>query len=246
MDIRRVSVYEDVATLSREAADRWVSLARQSIARTGAFHVALSGGSTPKGLLSCLAEPDRAQRVDWQRVHLYFGDERCVPHDHADSNYKMARLALIDQVEIPSDQVHPMHCDQDPAQGAQDYAQLLLAELPKTPTGAPRFDLVMLGMGPDGHTASLFPNTDILTQRDQLVAAVRVEQLDTWRISLTLPMIETSQHLLFLIAGANKAGVIQEIFADQATLKYPIQLLKPQGQLEWHLDHAAAQQWRGK
>ena len=203
---------------------------------------ALAGGSTPRQLYELLASPAYRDRIDWQRVCIYFGDERCVPPEHTDSNYRMAREALLDHVPVLSQQVQRMEGEHpEPAQAARHYAEQLHAQLPKDEQGLPRFDLVLLGMGPDGHTASLFPNTDILDNISDLVAAVYVEKLRSWRLSLTYVTINRARHVLILVTGSNKASLIRDILGEQAVAaRYPIQGVQPNGELLWYLDAAAA------
>ncbi len=237
-----IKVFASRQQLNRAAADRWMELYEESIAQNGLFHVALAGGSTPRQLYRLLASPEFAERVRWQSVHIYFGDERFVSPEHAESNFRMAKEALLDHVPIPPENVHPVETEKgDPQAVASRYEALLVANLPKSQEGIPRFDLILLGIGPDGHTASLFPDTDILHQRERHVAAVYVEEKSAWRISLTFPVIEAARHLLFLVAGEDKRQVIGQIFSPspQGTL-LPVQMLDPKGEVEFYLDAEAA------
>jgi len=223
-----------------------VELAREAIAARGVFHLALAGGSTPKTLYRLLAQPRHAARIEWSRVHVWFGDERCVPYDHPDSNYRMAREALLDRVPLPPAQIHPMPTALSRLRlGATEYARLLRMLLPRDPAGHPVFDLVLLGMGPDGHTASLFPGTCGLHERERLVAAAYVDKLHAWRITLTLPAINAARHVMFLIAGAEKAAPLAHAMAG-AVPPLPVQRVAPSGELEWWLDTAAAAQLPGR
>ncbi|RMD80510.1 MAG: 6-phosphogluconolactonase [Gammaproteobacteria bacterium] len=234
-------IHPDPEALARAVAERWIQLAEEAVRARGRFHVALAGGSTPRRLYALLAQPPYRDRVPWQQVHVFFGDERCVPPDHPDSNYRMAREALLDHVPIPPGQVHRIEGEaEDPAEAATRYARLLTAELPLSAQGVVQFDLILLGMGADGHTASLFPGTPILRERARLVEAVYVERLGSWRISITLPVIEHAHHVLFMVTGKEKAATVREVFTNRRTPPYPVQLIHPRGELEWHLDQAAA------
>ena len=232
-----IHLFPDADALSRAAAHRWIDLAGHTIATGGAFHVALSGGSTPKRLFGLLASPAFSARVDWARVHIYFGDERCVPPDHPDSNYRMACEALLDHVPIPAAQIHRIPGEADPAAGAAAYTQTLTAHLPRDSDGAPRLDLLLLGMGPDGHTASLFPGTTALTETGQ-AAAVYVDKFAAWRITLAYPLLNRSRHVMFLVSGADKAPALAEVLGGRSDL--PAAGIAPAGELEWYLDEAAA------
>ena len=235
-------VYPDLETLSRNLASRWLDHARQCIAERGAAHLVLAGGGTPRRLYEELARPEHRGQLDWSRVHLYFGDERCVPPDHPDSNYRMARTALLEQVPIPTAQVHPILADISSIRlDAARYAGVLRQHAPTGPQGLPCFDLVLLGLGEDGHTASLFPGTCILHEQERPVAAVYVPQLKSWRISLTYPALRQARALWILAAGAAKADILGRIWREPAA-GLPVQALTDLETLEWHLDEAAAEQ----
>lgn len=232
----------DLPALNIAVAEAWIALSAEAIAQRNAFHIALSGGSTPKALYQLMATDHYRQQTDWTRQHIWFGDERCVPHDHADSNYRMAREAMLDSLPIPPDNIHPVPMtDADVGKNAQDYETELLACLPKTAQGIPRFDLMLQGVGDDGHTASLFPGTTILQERDKQVAAVFVEKFNAWRISVTFPVINHARHLIVLAAGAGKADIVRTLLEDKVPdALYPVQMISPEGQLTWYLDSAAA------
>ncbi len=235
-----VHIYNNTDALSRAAAQRWIELAEQAIKARGQFHIALSGGTTPRSLYECLASPEFAGRVDWQHVHVWFGDERTVPPGHPDSNYRMACEALLSHVPIPPAHVHRIEAEKDAA--AQAYETLITASIPRSAAGVAQFDLILLGLGPDGHVASLFPDTAILQERVRQVAAVHVDKLNTWRISLTLPVIDSARHIIVLVAGAAKAEIVRQILTEgQRSVPYPVQMIHPAGTFEWYLDAAAAQ-----
>lgn len=236
-------VHPNPQTLSLAAAERWIELAGQAIAERGAFHAALSGGSTPKILYETLARPDLASQVEWHRVHIYFGDERAVPPTHPDSNYRMAELALLRHVPIPTTQVHPMETDLTRIrQNARAYEELLRTALPKDADGLPVLDLVLLGLGPDGHIASLFPRTCALREQSQLTMAVYVDKLHAWRMTLTYPVIDRARHVMLLATGQGKAETVRRALREPAPEmeSLPVQRLRPAGTMEWRLDAEAA------
>ncbi len=237
----RYQVYPDADALAEAAARDFVAAARSAIREHGVFFVALAGGSTPRALYTLLAAPPYREQVDWLRVQVFFGDERCVGPEDAQSNFRMAREALLAHVPVPAEQIHRMQGDAaDVREAARRYAAEL-AILPSTAEGWPRFDFVLLGMGEDGHTASLFPGTAILEERSVPVAAVHVDKLAAWRISLTLPVLDAAARVRVLVAGAGKRGVVSEIMgADGPLEKYPVSWLKPRPTLIWYMDVAVA------
>jgi 6-phosphogluconolactonase len=220
-------VYPDAAALARAAAEHFVTLAARAAAARGLFTVALAGGSTPWATYALLATDAFAARVDWSRVYAFWGDERCVPPDHPESNYRMARQALLDHVPIPVPNIHRIRGELPPDQAAAAYRAELDAIL--GPGG--RFDLILLGMGSDGHTASLFPGTKALEERGRWVAANFVEKLDAWRVTLTLPAINATRQVTFLVSGADKAGTLARVRAGDPL---PAGLVRPaEGELTW-------------
>lgn len=238
MHIDNINIYDTVETLNQAVVTRWSALAVDAVAARGAFHVALAGGNTPKQLYALLASHEIAATLPWQQTHVYFGDERCVSPDHADSNYNMARQALLDHVPLPAQQIHRIHAEQgEPAAAALAYHQLLQQTLPHDKQGY-HFDLVLLGLGSDGHIASLFPDTEILNQATQLAAAVYVDKFSSWRVSVTYPLLEQAHHVLLVVAGTDKAEIVNQILADDTEAgRYPVQRIAARS--EWHLDHAA-------
>ncbi len=228
-------ILPDTPRLIEAAAEHFVATARAAIAKRGVFHVALAGGSTPKGLYERLAKSPYIEQVDWTRVQLFFGDERCVPATHDDSNFKMARLAMIDLLPIPPENVHRMPTESgDAAEVAVRYAETL-----KTVMAGQPFDLVLLGLGPDGHIASLFPETPALEVTDQLTASLFVEKFQSWRVTLTYPVINAARQVIIFIAGESKADIVRDITTD-AVQGLPVQRLAPQGDYFWFMDEAAA------
>ena len=216
---------------------RAVVAAQRTLADHQRFSVALAGGSTPKATYQLLATTYR-DRVEWPRVDIFFGDERCVPPEHKDSNYRMAREALLDHVPLGPDRVHRIAGEKPPAEAALAYQQILTRVLGSS--GAPRLDLVLLGMGPDGHTASLFPGTTALNEKHDLVTATYVEKLDTWRVTLSAPMLCAAAEVVVMAGGAEKADNLK-VALQGADGTVPIQLVKPtSGQMTWLVDRAAA------
>lgn len=235
------TIHTDLEALSRATAQACVDLIRRCQQDRGTAHIALAGGGTPKRLYQVLAEPEFRARIDWNRVHLYFGDERAVPPDHPDSNFYMARAALLDKAPIPEQQVHPIYADMPTIrQDAARYCRELQQWVPTGEDRMPQLDLVLLGVGDDGHTASLFPRTCILRERHRAAAAVYVPRLKSWRISLTYPVLEAARALWVLASGTSKTAILQRIWQEPEA-HLPIQALGPLPQLHWHLDQAAAQ-----
>lgn len=234
----RVVVLDNPETLVRALADYFVELADTSIKDHGRFSVALSGGSTPKALYQLLATPEFSEKLDWKHIYLFLGDERCVAPDDAESNFGMVKAALLSKVSIPAENIFPtVGQESDPTQAAKDYEQKLGAFFNES---MPRFDLVLLGLGPDGHTASLFPGSAALTIKDQIFVANYVEKFKSSRLTITFPVINNASHVVFLVSGESKAEIVRDIF-QSATNKYPAQLVQPAGgKLEWYVDRAAA------
>jgi 6-phosphogluconolactonase len=244
MTPRTIRIFPDVEALSEAAAHEFVRCAREATAARGRFTVALSGGSTPRRLYQFLAaEPFRGQ-VDWSHVEFFWGDERCVPPDDAESNYRMAREAVLARLPLPADHVHRLEAERpDKESAARDYQAVMARVFGVDPAGPPpAFDLVLLGMGPDGHTASLFPHTRALDETGRWVVVNFVPKFSTDRLTLTRPVLNRAREVLFLVAGADKAEVLAEVLAgpdDPARL--PSQSVRPaDGRLVWFLDRAAA------
>jgi 6-phosphogluconolactonase len=247
----QVRVYKDNHELAMKAARRFARLADQYVVGCGRFTVALSGGSTPKAMFSLLAESPFVETVPWSSIYFFWGDERCVPPDHADSNYRMTVETLLAKVPVPPENVFRIPAElPDPNVAAQNYANTLLEFFLKTiGTGAtaplsnvPRFDLIFLGMGPDGHTASLFPGTAALHNDTDTVTANYVEKFKTYRITLTAKTINNARNITFLIAGQDKAETLQQVLEGERNIElYPSQMIQPtKGTLLWLLDEAAA------
>ncbi len=236
-------IFENIDALYAALEKQWQLIAHAAIADHGAFHIALAGGSTPRNFYKKLAQQLVVDERCWHKTHIYFGDERCVPQDHSDSNYHMAKEALLSAVPLLPEHVHAMFStDFSVEQNVARYESLLHDALPQDVNGCPVFDLVLLGMGEDGHTASLFPDTEILHELIKPVAAQFVQKLDAWRISLTFPAINAANHVAILVAGDAKAKILADIFSAEKNMvaRYPIQQVDPTGQLDWYLDIAAA------
>jgi 6-phosphogluconolactonase len=235
-----VSVVVDRTALMRAAAERVVSSAAEAIERHGRFDWALSGGSTPEQLYTLLASRELLPRIDWSRVSFFFGDERCVPPDDPQSNYRMALASLLGPLGVPAERVHRMLGELGAEIAAERYQAELERCLAREGNGLPAFDLVLLGMGADGHTASLFPGTAALDERARWVAGSHPDGLVP-RVTLTLPLINAARRVLFLVSGADKAQAAREVLHGSSPLPLPAARVRPlAADAEWLLDAAAA------
>jgi 6-phosphogluconolactonase len=233
-----LQILEDAAAVAAKACEL---VRTQVVAKRGRFTLALSGGSTPKALYKLLAEHPE---LPWADIELFFGDERSVPPDHADSNARMARENLTRMSFVPEARVHRMRAELPASEAAADYERTLRRFFPDA--AFPQFDLILLGMGPDGHTASLFPHTAALREQSAWVAANWVEKLSTHRLTLTYPVINAATHVLFLIAGADKAQALKQVLEGDAPIEdIPARGVKPAGQLTFLVDRAAAAELSG-
>jgi 6-phosphogluconolactonase len=238
-----IYVGRDLEDLSQYAALQFARWAEEFVKTRGLFTVALSGGSTPRSLYTLLASDRFRDRIPWSKVHLFWGDERCVPPDHPDSNYRMAKEALLSKVPVPSENIHRMPAEQnDPERAAIEYEQAIREFFKLARAEWPRFDLILLGLGEDGHTASLFPGTTVLHEQTRLVAAPYVEKLHAHRLTLTPPVLNHAAHVIFLVSGKAKAGILRDILeGEYQPDQRPAQLIRPeQGNLIWITDRAAA------
>ena len=237
-------VEPDPAALARRAAQYFVEMVGEAVEARGQARVAVSGGSTPKAAFQLLADPQQVwlSRMSWDKLELYWVDERTVPPGHPDSNYRMTREAMLDRVPLAPGQVHRMEGELEPEVAASRYESELRNSFRLEGAESPRFDLVSLGMGDDGHTASLFPYTAAIHEMGRLVTANQVPQKDTWRLTLTWPVINHSSSVFFLIAGAGKAERVREVFTGPWDVeRLPSQLIWPSsGILTLFLDKAAA------
>lgn len=233
----QIKVLPDNAALCRAAAQEFQRLAEIAIAERGQFSVALSGGNTPRNIYSLLAAQ---QNLPWEKIHIFFGDERHVPPQDADSNFRMASESLLSKVSIPQKNVHRVRAELDATVAAEDYAKQLEAFFRPASGKWPRFDLIFLGLGDDGHCASLFPGTDALQESTRLVVSNWVEKLQTFRITLTFPVLNHAAEVIFLVSGEKKADILSDIFKP-GPLKYPAQSVQPEdGHLIWLTDQDAA------
>ncbi len=237
-----VLVCPDASGVARAAARQFVEWAWQFIARKGEFDVALAGGNTPRTLYRTLASSEFRTQVDWARVHIFWGDERAVPPDHPDSNYGMARGELLVRVPIPPANVHRMEADRpDLGRAAQDYEDVLRQHLERDSRGFPRFHLILLGMGADGHTASLFPGPRRLQDTSRWVSTPIVPKLNSRRMTLTLPVLNSAYEVLFLVVGADKAAALRRVVEATSDPPLPAQLVTvPDGRRTFLVDEAAA------
>jgi 6-phosphogluconolactonase len=239
---RQILICRDTAELSERAAEEFAGLASEAIRSAGRFTVALSGGSTPRVLYTRLASSGFAQRISWNHVHLFWGDERCVGPDHPESNYRMVRESLLAKINIPAENVHRMPGEKEPQTAALEYEAEIKRFFDLSKDKLPRFDLILLGLGEDGHTASLFPGSDALNETEHLVATTYVEKFTAHRLTLTLPVLKEGAEVAFLIAGASKAGIVKELLENEAAAKnFPAAMVEPRsGRLIWLLTADAA------
>jgi 6-phosphogluconolactonase len=233
-------VFDDAAALAEAAAQFVVEAARESVRRAGRFTIALAGGGTPRATYTRLAQAPHAAAMPWSQTHVFFGDERCVPHDHADSNFRMANESLLSRVPLPASQVFPVPVMDDPEAVATEYARTLAQAFGTRRGELPRFDLVLLGMGLDGHTASLFPGSPVLKEVFRPVAAVHVAAAAIpQRVTLTFPVLNAAARVAFLVAGTEKAKAVKAVLREGALL--PSAMVKPtDGALVWMVDRGAA------
>jgi 6-phosphogluconolactonase len=231
-----VRVYNSAEELARAAAREFAARAEEAIEERGRFAVVLAGGSTPETMYGILAR-DYIDRIHWSKVYVFFGDERSVPPHHEDSNLKMASEVLLDRVPVGN--VHRIRGELPPEEAAEAYEEGLRTFFQTE--DVPRFDLILLGLGADGHTASLFPETQALEVHDRWVVANPVPRLDTTRITLTVPVINAAQAIIFLVAGEDKAEALEEILEGDADPRaYPAKLIQPLGGPKWMVDQTAA------
>jgi 6-phosphogluconolactonase len=241
VEVRRLSTPQD---LFQAAAEEVIRTATEAIAKRGRFAIALSGGSTPRSLFTLIAANASAS-LPWDRMFFFWGDERHVPPNDPDSNYRMANETLLSKVAIPPANIFRIPAENpDASAAAEAYEQTLIKFFEVGPGEVPRFDLILLGMGPDGHTASLFPETAVLQENSRLVVANWVEKLKTHRITFTLPLLNAARSVAFLVSGTDKAAVLHEVLeGSDAGEKYPSKLVRPgEGKLIWFVDRAAASQ----
>ncbi len=234
-----IHIYNDLEALSTAAAELFTVQSRQASLICGRFSVALSGGETPRRLYDLLASTPYRERIHWEEVHVFWSDERFVPRDDPRSNARMAHLTLLDRVPIPTENIHPVPCDHTPKQAATQYEQELKEFFS---TSNPNFHLVLLGLGENGHIASLFPHTTVLDEQEKWVSEVYVKELEMDRITFTAPFINQASQVVFLVSGAEKAQVLENVLeGPYQPRELPAQLIRPEGKKPiWLVDKAAS------
>lgn len=243
MSESEIRIFPNLEELSHEAARLFRRVARDCAAKGGVFSVALSGGSTPRRLYELLGNMPCSEQVPWGNVHVFQVDERCVPSDYPESNYRMIRQALLARVPLPEVNCHRMAAEQaDLEEAASQYAATLARVLPPKPGEAPRLDLVFLGMGADGHTASLFPGSPALQEKMLWVRANFVEKLSTQRMTLTFPVLNAAAQIVFLVSGTEKSETLRRVLKGPLRPELlPAQRVRPvNGRVSWYVDQAAA------
>jgi 6-phosphogluconolactonase len=233
-----IFIYPTAAEVAKTLADFFIQHAEDAIEARGRFVVALAGGSTPKATYTLFTQAPYCDAIDWDAVEFFFGDERCVPPDNEQSNYKMAHDTFLAPMNISDDQVHRMRGEDDPQQAALAYRR----DLAETLGDDPSFDLVMLGMGPDGHTASLFPGQDPLTEDEERVRAVYASEKNQWRLTLTPSVLNATRALAFAVTGAEKHAALTAVReGPRNPTKYPAQIISPPNEstFVWLVDEAA-------
>lgn len=235
-----LKVVPDVAALDHVAAAEFARCGEDAARERGRFTVALSGGNTPRAVYALLAS-EYSAALPWEKTFIFFGDERHVPPDDAASNYRMASESLLCRVPIPPQNIHRIQAELDAQTAAEQYEETLKTFFRLKSGEFPHFDLVMLGMGEDGHTASLFPGTEALQETRRLVVANRVAKLGTDRITLTLPVLNAAAEVMVIIAGGDKAEILNRVVHSYGTAEFPIQLVRPKnGRLLWIVEQQAA------
>ncbi len=234
-----VEILASAGELARAAAELFVAKSNQAVAQQGLFTVALSGGSTPKNLYQLLANSNESlrERVPWSSIHFFWTDERHVPPGDPQSNYRMAQESMLSRVAVSVPKVHRIKSENpNAAEAAKEYEEEILKFVPGS---RPRFDLILLGLGGDGHTASIFPGSEVLNERDRLVTASYVEKLKAYRITMTLPLINNAASIVFIVSGSEKAEMVREVL--QGPKRYPAQEVEAiNGEVVWLLDREAA------
>ncbi|HSK77969.1 MAG TPA: 6-phosphogluconolactonase [Thermoanaerobaculia bacterium] len=235
----KVRVLDDTAALARAAAEEVVRAAVDAVRKSGRFTIALSGGSTPRALYRLLASDGFRDRLPWNAIHFFWGDERHVPPDHPESNFRMVREAMLDLVPVPPGNVHRIRAEEEAERAAVEYEEDLRSFFALSPGEWPRFDLVLMGLGPEGHTASLFPGSPAISENERLVVAPWVEAHHTFRITMTPPVFNHAAEVLFLVSGGDKAPAVHAVIeGERDPALYPAQVV--QGNVLWMVDRAAA------
>jgi len=221
-----IKIFPDKKTLIQESSAYIAGIIQQSLKEQNRCTFVLAGGSTPKSLYETFASEKFKEAIEWNKVHLFWGDERCVPPDHHDSNYRMTKEALIDHINIPQENVHRIPAENEPADTAREYEKTIKIFFGNT-SQLPAFDIILLGIGEDGHTASLFPGTQALEEKKRWVTEVYVPKIDTYRITFTYPVINNGKNVIFLVSGKTKSDVVRKIL-NKEELKYPAAKVIPE------------------
>jgi 6-phosphogluconolactonase len=234
-----IIVFRNAAALAKGAADLTVKISKQAIVSRGKFFLSLSGGSTPAHLYSLLASAHYRDQIDWDKTYIFWGDERYVSSESILNNAHMARTLLLDHLTIPSVNINPVPVQSEPGEAAKRYEGIIKKFFGEE---TPRFDLIFLGLGENGHTASLFPGSDVVFEKKRLVREVYIAEQHMYRITMTPPLINNAHTIIFLVEGENKAGILKTVLCDlQQPGKYPAQMIKAeQGNLYWLADKKAA------
>lgn len=238
-----VRVAADPEELAREGAGIFVARVEEALRERGTCTVVLAGGSTPRGVYSLLAgDGSLRAAIPWEKVHFFFGDERHVPPDHPESNFRMANEVLLSKVAVPADHVHRIRGEEpDARKAAEEYEGVLRSFSRLKPGEIPELDFILLGMGADGHTASLFPGTEALKERKRLVVANWVPGLNAYRLTMTLPLLNKARYVLFLVTGEEKAETLRKVLEEKPNEALPAGLIRPTGgKCYWLVDRSAA------
>jgi 6-phosphogluconolactonase len=245
--MKMIRVYPDFESLSLGAAELFAQLAETSVEAREQFSVALAGGNTPRRMYEFLSQNPLRHRVPWDKARVFWGDERCVPADDPRSNARMARRVLLEHVPVASARIHPIECAELPEDAARRYESLLRTLFAEAP---PRLDIVLLGLGENGHTASLFPFTPALAERERWVSEVRAADQDISRITMTAPLLNRARAVVFIVSSAAKAQVLKEVLeGPRDPVRLPAQLIQPElhgGEIYWLTDMQAASLLSGK
>ena len=238
MEENTIVIYPNLAEAAAAAASEIARLSAEAIAERGKFTLALSGGSTPQELYEILAR-DYKDTIDWKNVHLFWGDERYVPHNDQASNFRLVKESLLDFIQIPAENIFPIPTDDvEPEVGAQTYAATLQSAFGEN---LPTFDLILLGLGPDGHTASLFPGMDLEQDADKLAIVTNAPFVPPVRISLTLAVINHARQVFFLVSGKEKAGILREVLESRGDAKAKYPAARVEGDVRWFVEEDAAE-----
>lgn len=234
-----IQIFQNTEALAKATADKMLGISQQAIERNGRFVIALSGGSTPERLFKLLAKPPYLNQIPWDKTFVFWGDERFVPSDDQRNNSNRAKSLLLNHVPIPAINIHPIPVDLKPEESAKEYEKTIKKLFDKE---SPCFDLIFLGLGEDGHTASLFPGTDVVFENKKLVKEVYVEEQSMYRITMTPALINQAHNIVFLVEGEKKAKILKTILTEpRQTNKFPAQIIQPEkGNLYWFLDKKAA------